>query len=299
MLDVNDDGDLEILALDTQDGNNGRVTLYDPVVASGAIDPAKQINGIPWDELWTFTFVGHGEFVVGGNFDNNIPGDELGISFRNERNGSISIFQIYNANGLDPSTQKPTGRDWKLHIEKQYDDRRYDSGASGQLYAGGADELILIDSQNAKTRIDVLRPDQDMLLLDSGVTDSDRFKAAATGQLEEGGEEEFAAILTVEKANKASLRTYRLNSKGEINDYDKGLWAFAPQPEVVFLGDIRGNGDDEVFFLRNYPDDKEGPRLIMRDEWGTDKKQNEGLIEWSLMDNGSKNEFRAGAGRGH
>jgi len=34
----------------------------------------------------------------------------------------------------------------------------------------------------------------------------------------------------------------------------------------------------------------------MRDDWGDDQRQNTDLIEWSLMEDGSNNEFRAGAG---
>jgi len=85
-----------------------------------------------------------------------------------------------------------------------------------------------------------------------------------------------------------------MNDRGEIEE-DLRL-AFAPQPDWVFLADIRGNGDKEVFFLRDYPEGKDGARLIMRDDWGDDQRQNTDLIEWSLMVNGSNNEFRAGAG---
>jgi hypothetical protein len=292
LLDVDDDGDLEILALDKQPNDNIRVALYDPVRARNVLDPTKKINGIPWDLLWEITFAGSGEYVVGGNFDNNIPGDEIIIGFRN---GDTSVVRIYNAVGLDPSTQKPTGRDWKQHVEKLYPERRYDYGISGQLDdEEGADELILFDSESEETRLDLFRPDQDMLLTDSAATDSDRFKSGATGQLREGDKEEFVAILTVERASKSSLRSYDLNDDGEIDE--DTTWAFAPQPESVFLADIRGNGDEEIFFLRNYPEESEGPRLIMRDDWGDDSNQNEDLIEWALMDNGDKNEFRAGAG---
>jgi hypothetical protein len=290
LLDVNDDGDLEILALDKQGESTVRVAVFDPVVTRGATDPNKQINGIPWDKLWETSFSGNGQYIVGGNFDANIPGDEIAVGFRN---GDTSVVQIYNANSLD-SNQKPTGRDWKVHIQKEYPGFEYTSGTSGQLDGQGADELVLIDQDSAVTRMDIYRPDADMLLTDNETASNDRFKQAAIGQLNKDGNEELAAILTVDRPTKPSLRTYTLGSNGQLDEDE--LWAFTPQPDWLFLADIRGNGDQEAFFLRNYPTGSKGARLIMRDGWGSDSKQNEGLIEWALMEDGSNNEFRAGAG---
>jgi hypothetical protein len=291
LVDVNDDTDMEILALDKINDSQLRVAVFDPVLARGSTDPSKQINGIPWDTLWTTTINGEGEYVVGGNFDPGIAGDELAVGFRR---GNTSFVQIYNANSLDPSTQKPTGRDWKVHIEKQYPDFEYTYGTSGQLDGQGSDELILFDPESTITRMDIYRPDQDMLLTDNETSSNDRFKYGAVGQLIEDGNEELAAILTVSDAKRTSLRTYVMGNDGELEE--DALWAFAPQPDWIFLADIRGNGDKEVFFLRNYPVGSEGPRLIMRDDWGDDSKQNQDLIEWSLKEDGINNEFRGGAG---
>ena len=290
LLDVQGDGDLEILALDKQGEDNVRVAVFDPVLASGSTDPSKQINGIPWDTLYETTFGGRGEYIVGGDFDPNIVGDEFVIGYRN---GDTSIVRIYNANSLD-SNQRPTGRDWKIHIQKEYPEIQYTYGVGGQLDGEGAEELILFDPESATTRMDIYRPDRDMLILDSETSSNDRFKMGAAGQIIKDGEEELAAILTVDRPTKASLRTYLLGNRGDLEE--DATWAFAPQPDWIFLADIRGNGDEEVFFLRNYPEGSEGARLIMRDDWGDDQRINTDLIEWALMDDGSNNEFRAGAG---
>ena len=293
LLDVQNDGDLEILALDVQGESNLRVTLFDPVLARGATDLNKVINGIPWDILWTTSFGGEGRYVVGGNFDPNIPGDELAIGFNN---GNTGIVEIYNASSLDPSTQAPTGRDWKRHIRKEYPNIRYDAGFSGQVFNDGADELLLVDSEKGVSRLDIFLTDQDMASLDALKSDEDRYLTAAVGQMEEGGQEEFVTVRSVPRITRESLVTSYVNSSGDIKEVDDAAWAFAPRPDVVFLADIRDNDDMEIFSLREYPDGEEGARLLMRDEWGSDKKQNEDLIEWDLMDGGSKNEFRAGAG---
>jgi hypothetical protein len=290
LLDVSHDGDLEILALDILGETSLVVTVFDPVLAQGSMDPNKQINGIPWDELWTTTIEGEGEYIVAGDFDANIPGDEFAVGFRH---GDTSLVQIYNANSLG-TDGRPTGRDWKVHIQKEYPNIEYTYGVSGQLNGEGAEELILFDPESDTTRMDTYRPDQDMFLTDEEYSSNDRFKYGATGKLEEDGNDWLVAILTVSDADRTSLRTYEMASDGELEE-DLRL-AFAPQPDWVFLADIRGNGDKEVLFLRNYPEGQEGPRLIMRDDWGDDQGQNEDLIEWALMDDGADNEFRAGAG---
>src|SRR5690242_10517651 len=49
--DFNNDGDMEIAAIGG-DETRGKLAVYDPVVASGPIDPSKVINGIPWATLY-------------------------------------------------------------------------------------------------------------------------------------------------------------------------------------------------------------------------------------------------------
>lgn len=291
LADVNADGDLEILALDdvSDAGNETRIAVFDPVIAGGTTDK-EPIGGIPWDTLWEIRYGGQARWIVGGNFDPNIAGDEMAVGYSN---GSEAWVQIWNANSLD-SNQKPTGRDWKRHIEKNFPDRRYTYGASGQIDNEGADELVLIDSESGVTRLDIFRPDRDLERLAGRSTDSDKYNQVAVGQIRADDEEELAAILTTDEPDRQALVVYQVSDDAEI-DVDES-WAFAPNPETVFLADITGNGDKEVFFIRKGEEGKERSRLIMRDEWGNDSNRNEDLIEWNLMDGGSKNEFRGGAG---
>ncbi len=52
------------------------------------------------------------------------------------------------------------------------------------------------------------------------------------------------------------------------------------------MGDLSGNGDDEVMFLRKFPEGDEGPRLIMRDDWGDDRERHPDIEESLDTDNG-------------
>lgn len=286
--DVNDDTDMEIIAMN-RDGDFVNVAVFDPVVAQGSTKPDQKINGIPWEIYFETRIEGNGQFILSENFDANIPGAEFAIGVRR---GERTIVQVWNANSL-ASNGKPTGRDWKLHIEKEFEEL-YNFGVAGQLDDVGAAEVVLFDEDSVETSMDLYRPDNDFERIDGKSSDNDTYKKGAIGQVIADGKNELAVILSVSRPDKDSLFVYKVNGDNEI-DVDES-WAFAPQPDWVFLADITGNGDKEVFFLRNYPDDQAGARLIMRDDWGNDRERNEDLIEWNLMEGGDRNEFRRGAG---
>ena len=224
---------------------------------------------------------------MGGDFDTGIPGDEFAIGYRDDNDRYY--VEIWKANSLD-TDGKPTGRDWTMHVRKEYEEH-YREAAVGQLTDGGADELILIDDDSKLSKLDVYQVDADFKRLDGKNSDSNTYRQAAVGQIIKDGKEEVAMILSVDRASRESLLVYEMDSNNEMSTDSDWQWAFAPQPEYVFLGDISGNGDDEVFFLRKYPDGDVGPRLIMRDDWGDDRDDHP-KIELSLdTDNG----YQAGA----
>ncbi len=290
--DVNDDGDLEIIAIGSEGGNT-RSGVFDPVIASGITDPNKKINGIPWDTLYEETFVGSPGIVVAGNFDNAIPGDEFAFSYQDT--SGVTRVIVMNAASLGPNG-KPTGRDWKQHVEyiDPVSGREWRFAASGNINGVGSDEIVLVDSKSSTTRFDVFDVDQGFLRIDGKNSSSDTIRKVAVGQVKTGGSDEIVEIRTTKPSNDA-LRVYEWDtSDGEL-DTIKG-WAFAPQPDAVFLADLAGNGDQEILFLRSHPSE-DAPRLIMLNEWGDDQKT---LIdiEISLADieGGKDDRFKIGAG---
>jgi hypothetical protein len=289
--DVNDDGDQEIVAM-APDGDWVRVAVYDPVVTIGATDPNKKINGIPWDILYENRFPGQAQFIYAGNYDDGVPGEEMILGFRD--GVGTTFVEIWNAAALG-ANGKPTGREWKQHIQKSFAEEKYEFVTSGQLIEGSTEEVVLFDRDSKLTRFDVFRPDRDFERIDGKRSDNDAYRMAAIGQIIGGGSEEIAVIASASRPDKASLIIYETGDDDELESDDDWAWAFAPQPEHVFLADISGNGDDEVFFLRKYDEGREGARLIMRDDWGNDRERHP-EIELPLMDEGDRNEFRIGAG---
>ena len=268
LLDVNNDGDMEIAAMG-QNGDNVKIAFFDPVVARGATDPNKKINGIPWDTLYETEFPGVGTAIIAGDFDVNVPGDELAILYRDGRDRYY--LRIWKASDRD-ADGNPTGRAWEEHIRRDWDDVKYSTGTSGQLNGEGADELILIDEHSTLSRVDVFIVDRDMERMDGKSSDNDIYRQAITGQPIAGGKEELGLRLSVDRADKRSTIVYEVNGDNELKAKGDWQWAFAPQGRYIFFADIFGNGDDEFFILRDHPNEN-GARLIMRDDWGDDRRR--------------------------
>ncbi len=293
--DVNADGDLEIVAIGV-DGSNTKVAVFDPVIASGVVDPNKKINGIPWDTLYETTAPGIPGIILSDDFDSGIPGDELLYSYRDGARVSHTI--VLNADPAGLVNGKPNGRLWKQHIE--YIDpeigREWRFADSGNINGVGSAEAVLVDSKSSLTRFDVFDMDKGFLRIDGKNSSSDNIRKVAVGEIipVENSTEEIAEIRST-KPGSESLRVYKWKPADAELSTDEG-YAFSPQPEYVFLADISGNGDQEVFFLRkNSLED--GSRLIMVNEWGDDQKTL-GDIEISLNDieGGKDDAFKIGGG---
>ncbi|MCC6167516.1 MAG: hypothetical protein IT329_09845 [Caldilineaceae bacterium] len=294
--DFNNDTDLEIAAL-RADGDNFVWTVFDPVVARGATNPDRKTpNGFPWDIYYEAPAErGIPKRIITGNFDDGIRGDEIAILWQ-DANGR-SYVRIMKAASLGPDGN-PTGRNWQIHIEKSFD-QRYGFGVAGQMTEGGADELILLDKDSARSRMDIFRVDADFATLEAKSSTSAELREVAVGQIIIGGKEEIALIRsTPNSTTEKTLIIYEMREEAGapiLYDDDKWSWAFAPKPETVFLADITGNGDQEVWFLRK--NTGSGARLIMRDVWGNDRKLFEdNPIEKSLDNGGEDNGFVAGTG---
>jgi hypothetical protein len=266
LCDVNDDGDLEIIAYNSVQPTF-TLAVFDPVIASGVVDPNKKTpNGIPWDTLHQSTWTGRAEFAVCNNFDNGIPGDEIAFGFQE----TSTVFKVIILNADGSSIQpngKPSGRAWKIHISRDFD-HEWIYATSGQLNGVGADELVLVDGDSDLTQFEVYDMDRAMERVDGKSTDSHRWRRAAVGQVITGGVEELVAIRSVEGGSNESLFVYRMNEDSELETEYSIITT--PNPEFVFLADVTGNGDEEVLYLRNH-DEEDGERLLMVDEWGNDQ----------------------------
>ena len=228
--DVNGDGDLEIVAIGKDASGNTKIAVFDPVVASGQVDPAQKVNGIPWDVLYAASFAGEPELIDSDDFDAGIPGDEILVGYHGS--GSTFTIKILNASTLS-ADGKPSGRDWKEHLSVEFD-HPWTHVASGQIDDVGSADVVLVDDESAETAMDVYTIDGGFARIDGKHSDGDRWKAAAVGRIIEqtGTQVDIAGIRSSSKPDKASLLVYTLDGDNELNSDSDWQWAFSPSPSL-------------------------------------------------------------------
>ena len=265
--DFNADGDFEIVAIGG-DLEDGKLAVYDPVVVNDDDDSLPRINGIPWTELYAADLIGSPTLVAAGDFDPARPGDEILYGEKIDEAVIEDPGQKYQVTVLRAANPVPDGRSW----EPMFDARRYRHTwtwvFAGDLDLNGADEIVLADDDDGILSIYQIKTglDDDGQRILNLESDTWPWRAAAIGQFRAGDNPEVVAIRYA-PLNLPSFYTFQYNDGNFWDDYSE---VFDPSPRFVFLGDITGSGDDEVFLLRDVPSTvTDRARLIMRNK-GTD-----------------------------
>ena len=259
--DFDADGDFEIAAV--RGALNSAVApelaVFDPVVATGAPSQGQEINGVPWKQLFTLPLPGNPTLVFAGNFDTNVPGDEIAVSRAlvpadggGTRKTRVTVYKQTSAT--------PTGTAWVEHVSRNFD-QEWNRGAVGNLDLAGAQELVLLDED--KGEFNVYRPDDALRKIDGpGGSDSNPMRDVAVGQFIRGG---YPELLVARKEDSTAQRTF------EIYQYNGSIMVavtgdrLAPGPRVIVAGDISGSNEDaEAIMVRRC----EGncARLIVRND---------------------------------
>lgn len=286
--DFDNDGDKEIVAVrgapGGAPGKTPELAIFDPVVAKGAVVPGQAINGIPWKLLYTLPLPSRPALVFAGNFDPNVPGDEIGIvrgvvAGDNPDSGDLSTVVIYKQ-----TSATPDGTAWTVHQQKSFSEN-WERVAVGNLDRAGGEDVAFVDQDQGKFA--VFQPDANFRQVDGpGGSSSRPYKDVAFGQYLRGGNQELLAVRDGNGLN--SFLVFEYSSSGVSLDSSKGD-KLEPGPRMIFAGDITGSNDDvEAIMLRTCKDNCK--RLIVRND-GDDKVIQEFLDGLSLdTDNG----WRAG-----
>lgn len=247
--DFDNDGDFEIAAVRGTPGGStpAELTVFDPVVAKGGIIPGQSINDIPWKVLYTLPLPGRPELVFAGNFDPNVPGDEIGIVRAVAPEDGASPGDITRVLIYKQTSANPDGTTWTIHQRKDFSDK-WERVAVGNLDRAGGDEVAFVDQDQGK--INVFQPDANFRRIDGiGGSDNFPFKDVAFGQYLRGGNREMLVVRDGDQLN--SFLIYEYDSGDNSVDAKKGE-RFAPSPRIIFAGDINGgNDDDEAIMIRN------------------------------------------------
>jgi len=284
--DFNGDGDMEIVAVgggsDDDNNDDGTLIIYDPVVSTGSTAGLPTINGIPWEKLYERSIDGKPTIVTGGNFDVNIEAGEIlfGYFMQDEAKqpGKDDIFRltiIKNAN------QIPDGRAWADHIPRKDDGNEWSYVTVGNVDRQGPDEVALIDEDGGELNIFRIGENFERFWGDS--SSSSPYRGVTFGDIY--NDVNLQVPVSRNLSSFENLYIYRYNS--ETDDLDLELPSsalrFIPYARFLWVADVNGSGDDELFFLRRSQD----PRLVGINR-GTD-----GTIE--LEDNLNSDDFRVGA----
>lgn len=286
--DVNNDGDLEIIAI-RGGSTDGELVVYDPVVSPGqsVSGSLKTPNGIPWTKLYDTTLKGKPVLINAGDYDVNVPGDEIAYLYELNDADKKDPSDVQNLVILKATSLTPTGKEWQEHATKTFSNN-WQTLATGNFDGSGADELVMVDEDTAGGELNVYR-------VDSGIgrigrakgSDSAPWKYAIFGQWDGSGKKELYAVR--EGNGLPSFYVWQWN--GDNQDFKEVYKeVFDPGPRFVFAADINGDKKQDSYMIRSIPSKQGLARLIPR---GDDQSEIPSELEQELD---SDNGYRAGAG---
>jgi hypothetical protein len=272
--DFDNDGDMEIVAVRGTPGTSTlpELAIFDPVAATGTPIQGQEINGIPWKQLYSVPLPSRPELVFAGDFDPNVPGDEIGIS--------RDVVAADGANSGDKvrviiykqTSPTPTGADWTIHVQRDFS-QEWNQVAVGNLDLAGGDEVGFVDDD--KGEFNVYRPDAGLSKIGGpGGSDSRPMRDIVFAQFIRGGNLEVLAVRKEDNRTSPTFEVYQYNNTTfELTVV--GGNRLVPGPRAIAAGDINGaNDDEEAILLRRC--DGDCIRLIVRNDG------NDGVIQQFL-----------------
>ncbi len=279
--DVNDDGDLEIIAIggDNSDGGPPRLLVYDPVVADPNAPVDGYINGVPWAKLYERSLPEIPLLVGAGELVTSTPGDEI-IYVTKIPDNNPDVYDRTQLTILRNASAPVDGRQWTPFVDRLGFNEKWSWLDVGDLDASEPDEIALVANQEGLLR--VYRDIRDGPIFQRRNEDN-QWRAAVIGNFRNRSEQDIFAI----RGAKHGFPSFWVFQYAGGNIYDDYAEWLNPSPEYIFLADVENSGGDEVFMLRSVPAGQPQPRLLSRDEQG------QTIIEDPLdQDNG----YQAGAG---
>lgn len=257
--DFNGDGDSEIAAVKGATGS-GLLTVYDPVIVTGSVVPNQLFNGIPWRILYETPLTGAPYLVAAGELDPTVAGAEiiygarLNVEDGNETNDEVTLVALH--------ATAPAGSAWAPLAQRTTSGSPWLQITVGNLDDVAPDEVVSVDGDGSLEVQRLTAPTFTRLV--NWESKSQEWRTTAIARFFSFG---LPGLVTSRAASPgaASFRVfvYDTGDNGPFRDAHSEF--FLPAPERFFVGDITGNGDEEVFFLRAVPNNVTTiPRLAMR-----------------------------------
>ena len=264
--DFNGDGDAEIVAV-SGDSTSGRLTIYDPVIASGLIDSSRVINNVPWAILYETALPGAPVVVGAGDLVPTIAGDEIAYIFELNPDDRPDSDNRNRLAVLQPVAGVTDGRNWTEAIAPVNFDNTWDRISLGDLDNVAGDEIILVDRSGF---VSVLRVNGSTLAtIFANESGARPWQDGIAAQWVPGSLPELLMGRSSPPGG-ATFWTFYYNPGSSAGFSDGYTELMLPTPRLLFAGDINNNGDKELFFLRTVPSNLGNrARLFMRNA-GTD-----------------------------
>ncbi|MBK8046279.1 MAG: hypothetical protein IPK16_03610 [Anaerolineales bacterium] len=260
--DFDNDKDLEIVGITGTDDATSFIYVYDPVVAKGAGVPDK-INGIPWKRMAVIDLPAAPIAVAAGNFDPNVPGDEIFV-VRNVAASDSTDDETVGVIYKQTNTSTPDGTSWTIHFTRTFEND-YERIAVGNADGKGGDELVLIEDS---VKIEAFQPDQGFKRILEHGSDCRPPKDAAFAKYFGGTTPELMMVRKQRCSGSGKQEALAYfpwdGTAGQYVENASPIAYFDPEPGTIFTGDINGSGDDEAFLIRKGEGVAEAKRFFVR-----------------------------------
>lgn len=249
--DVNGDGDDEIIAI----AENGLLKIYDPVVNTSNINPGNQIGGIYWEQLFELALPAAPLLVDTGNLDGNPATLEIVVVHREADNPARTRIQV-----LYQPVPDEGGRVW-LPLTDVSVRELWSDISVGDLDGDGQAEIALANEDAGTLSVFRRAPNNVLAPFWNENSASRPWQDVVIGDVEPGAPGRELAAVRRAAPPIAALVVRRYQPFNQF--VDVALRNYLPAPRVAFLADVNGNGEDEVFLLRDVPATDTRPRLFI------------------------------------
>ncbi len=273
--DINGDGDDEIIAI----AENGLLKIYDPVINTTNVNPDNQSGGIYWEQIFEFVLPGAPLLIDTGDLDGNPATLEMVVVHREPNNAERTRIQVY----FQP-VPNADGRIW-LPLTDVSAREAWSDISVGDLDGDGQAEIALVNEDLGA--LSIFRREANNVLTEFWAEDSASrpWQDAVIGSVKPNlPAAELVAVRRVAPPG-ASLVVRRYQAVNQLADV--ALRSYLPAPRVTFLADINGDGEDEIFLLRDVPATDTRARIFISN-LGTDTFNFEARLD-------SDNGYRYGA----
>ena len=167
----------------------------------------------------------------------------------NRRNNGQQAIHRTRVRIMTQRSTTPDGRAWETMTEV-VEQGRWTDLATGDLEGTGVDDLVLVDEEASD--LVAFRIDNGQLArYYKRPSDNKTWNAVQIGPVDPATALPELVLARQAESPLASVLVWRYAGNNQFRDVTSR--DYDPEPRALFLADVTGNGDDEIFMLRELP----------------------------------------------